>query len=192
MLDTVELSRRLENVVMLGTIAEVDHAAARCRVAAGDLLTAPVPWIAQRAGDARTWWAPSVGEQVLLLSPGGNPARGVVLPAVYATAHPAPSEQGDTSHLAIYPDGAVIFYDPQSHVLSVTLPVGGKVQVAAPGGVEVTGDVRITGKLSVSDNVDVGGGVTVTDDVVAGTVSLRHHLTTNVQPGSGLSGEPQP
>ncbi len=41
-----------------------------------------------------------------------------------------------------------------------------------------------------SGNVRVTGTIRATGDVLAGTVSLVNHLTTNVQPGGGLSGVP--
>jgi phage baseplate assembly protein V len=191
-----DIDRRIENLAQLGTIAAVDHQRARCRVHAGDLLTAPIPWLTQRAGNAATWWAPSVGEQVLLISPGGDPARGIVLPAVFSTANPAPDDAA-LKQVTLYPDGAVLYYDAAQHVLSCTLPAGGKVQVAAPGGVTVTGDVAIEGKLHVTDKVtadadiDCAATVTAATDVKADGVSLTTHKHKGVTAGSGVSGPPQ-
>ena len=48
----LEILRRLENLVRLGTIAEVRHAKpARVRVNTGELLPTWGPWIDQRAGE---------------------------------------------------------------------------------------------------------------------------------------------
>lgn len=191
------IHRKLENLITPGIIDSVDLAAARCRVATGDLLTAPLPWITLRAGASRTWWAPTTGEQVVLLAPGGDLARGIVLPALYSDALPAPSQQ-DQLNLAVYPDGAVISYDAASHVLTATLPSGGKVQLAAPGGVEVTGDVTITGKLHATDkatfDADVACAATVTaaTDVIGGGIKLKTHKHTGVSSGASVSGPPQP
>ncbi|WP_082814689.1 phage baseplate assembly protein V [Collimonas fungivorans] len=55
------------------------------------LFNAPTTWlrwVTHRAGDARTWWSPSVGEQVVLLLPGGDLTAGVILQAVYSDAFP--------------------------------------------------------------------------------------------------------
>lgn len=164
-----DLLRRTANLVRLGTVAEVDLAAARVRVASGDLVTAWLPWLVWRAGDARTWWAPSVGEQVSLLCPSGDPAQGLVLGAVYSSTAPAPSDSADIVTL-VCKDGAEIRYDAEHHQLSAVLPAGGKVIVA--GDVDIDGDVAVTG------------------DVVAGSVSLRSHAHTNVDPGLGTSGPP--
>ena len=186
---SVELSRLLQNLLRYGVVASVDHAARRCTVCSGELVTKPLRWLTHRAGDARTWWAPSTGEQVILLCPGGDTARGTVLPALYGD-DPAPPVDGDTTHVTQYPDGALVSYAPVKHELHVALPAGGKVILAAPAGVEITGDTRITGALHVTDNVSVDAGIHAADDVVAGTISLQHHLTKGVQPGTYLSGEP--
>lgn len=187
----IELARLIENLLRLGVIDSVDHATARCRVRVGGLLTPPVPWIERRAGQARSWWAPTEGEQVLLLSPGGDPARGIVLAGLYTAVAARPPGLGDTAHGVRYLDGAVVVYDPATHTLAATLPQGGTAQITAPGGVQISGDTTITGTLHVTQDVTLDAKLTAATDVIGGGVSLKHHLTTNVQPGSGLSGKPQ-
>ena len=185
----VELSRLLQNLLRYGVVASVDHAAYRCTVHSGELITKPLRWATYRAGDARTWWAPSVGEKVILLCPGGDTARGTVLPALYADDAPAPID-GDAVHITQYPDGALISYAPEKHEVSVALPSGGKIILVAPAGIDIIGDTRISGALRVTQNVSVDAGIKAKDDVLAGTISLQHHLTKGVQPGMYLSGEP--
>ncbi|MGO4704079.1 phage baseplate assembly protein V [Dyella sp. 2RAB6] len=171
---TTELARLLENLLRYGVVASVDHATKRCRVKTGQLLTAPLKWITLRAGSARTLWAPSLGEQVLLLSPGGDPARGCVLPALFSDAAPAP-DAGPEANITLYPDGAVISYDPASHALVANLPGGGTLHVTAPAG------VTVVGSLSVSDNVSVGTGATGSFTTPTGlTVECRDGIVTNI------------
>jgi hypothetical protein len=58
--------------------------------------------------------------------------------------------------------------------------------------IDAAGVVRIGGtKLVVDCPIEYSGGITGEGDVVADGVSLEHHLTTGVQAGSSLSGEPQ-
>lgn len=197
-----ELARRLENILRFGIVTSVDHAATRCVVTAGALVTRPLPWITQRAGGARTWWAPSVGESVMLLCPGGDPARGIVLCGLYTDSAARP-EGADTAHVVVYTDGAVIGYDPEAHQLSANLPGGGKAAIVATGGIHLTGDVTITGKLSVSgaadlqstlhvaSDVTVDTTVTASDDVIGGGKRLATHKHTGVQSGGSVSGPPQ-
>lgn len=191
-----DVDRRIENLLQLGTIASVDYANARVRVKAGGLLTAALPWLTPRAGDARTWWPPSVGEQVLLFSPGGDPARGVVLTGIYSDAHAAPAS-GEKLHQATYPDGAVVSYDADAHALTATLPDGATATLTASGGVTVTGDVTINGKLHVTEdsnfdaNLDCAQTVTADTDCLGGGISLKNHVNTGVTSGSAVSGPPQ-
>lgn len=191
-----DVDRRIENILQLGTIASVDYANARVRVKAGGLLTAPLPWLTPRAGSARTWWPPSVGEQVLLLSPGGDPARGVVLPGLYTTANAAPG-MGEKLHQTTYDDGAVVSYDAETHTLTATLPDGATAALTATGGVSITGDVTVNGKLHVTQdssfdsNVDCSKTITASTDVVGGGIRLKTHVHTGVTAGSDPSGPPQ-
>ncbi len=189
-MDLVELNRLLHNLLRFGVVESVDHAAATCTVRTGALVTRAMPWLVQRAGDARTWWAPSVGEQVVLLCPGGDTTRGVVMPAIYSNAAPRPAGS-DTAHVTSYPDGAQVSYDPESHQLVASLPAGGTASLAAPGGVQITGDTSIVGKLHVSNDVTVDTKLTATDDVIGGSISLKNHKHTAVTPGTGISGAPQ-
>ncbi|MRR50794.1 MAG: phage baseplate assembly protein V [Rhodocyclaceae bacterium] len=118
-MDVVELSRLVENLIRIGTIAEVDHAAGRCRVKSGELLTQWLPWFALRAGATTTWDPPTVGEQVMLLSPSGEPSGGVALTGIYSTAIAPPSHSAD-EHVTHYPDGATVAYNHATGALTAT------------------------------------------------------------------------
>ncbi|ERS88738.1 phage baseplate assembly protein V [Halomonas sp. PBN3] len=111
-----ELLRLIHNLIRLGTVAEVDHASARCRVQIGELTTAWLPWLEERAGTTRTWNPPTVGEQVVVFAPGGDMASAVVLAGLYRATHPAPSDSPDVWR-EVMPDGAVIEYDHAAHRL---------------------------------------------------------------------------
>lgn len=90
-----DLIRRLENLIRIGTVANVDHGSARCTVDCVGIMTAPLPWITVRAGTDRTWDAPTVGEQVLVLAPSGEMAQAVVLMGLYHEQNPAPASSGN-------------------------------------------------------------------------------------------------
>lgn len=117
--DLIELARRLANIVRLGTVAHIDPAQARIRVQSGALLTDWLPWLTHRAGTTRCWSAPTVGEQVLLISPSGDTAQAVALPALYANDNPAPSASMP-EHVIVYPDGAVISYNHATGALCIS------------------------------------------------------------------------
>lgn len=119
--ELADLRRRFENVARLGVIAEADYAAARVRVAIGALKTAWLPWLTHSAGGDRTWHAPEVGEQVLVIAPSGDLAQGLVLPAIFYASRPA-NAAAATIHRTTYADGAVIEYDRAAHTLKINIP----------------------------------------------------------------------
>jgi len=123
-----ELERRLSNLVAVGTVAEVDAAAARVRVRLGALLTDWRPWLAPRAAGVSVWSPPEVGEQVALLCPWGDPSLALVLPALWQDAHPAPSADPGRAVVA-FDDGTRIEYDRAAGRLSVSCV--GEVSVTA-------------------------------------------------------------
>ena len=150
--EMTETARRLANMIMLGTVAEADYEAPRVKVQAGDLLTTWLPWLTARAGDDRSWHAPEIGEQVIILSPSGNPAQGVVLMGLYSDARPAPVESEDKAHIT-FADGAVIEYDRSIHHLKAVLPDGATTELVSTGGVSIIGDVNVAGDITASGDV---------------------------------------
>ncbi len=191
-----DLQRRLGNLLRLGTVAEVEHGTARCRIRSGDLLTAPLPWLSPRAGDTIEWSAPTVGEQVLLLCPEGDTHQGIVLRGLYSQACPAPGSS-PALHRTRYPDGAVFEYDHDAHALRAWLPAGGTAEISADGGVTVNGPLTVNGDCTFNGNTQTNGDAAVSQtltaqtDVVGGGKSLKNHRHTGVQSGGATSGPPQ-
>lgn len=114
-----ELYRLLCNLVRTGRVTAVNLGTQRCRVTSGGLETDWLPWLTQRAGKSRTWWAPSIGEQVITLAIGGELETAFVLPGLYSTDFPAPSASADACQVT-FPDGAALSYEPETGALSVT------------------------------------------------------------------------
>lgn len=109
-----ELERRLANQLRVGTVAEADYPQGRLRVTIGPITTGWLPWLTARAGADRTWWAPEVGEQVMVLAPSGELAQGWVLPAGFSDAAPAPCASADVMR-AVFGDGLVVEHDRAAH-----------------------------------------------------------------------------
>ncbi|SUX53671.1 Phage P2 baseplate assembly protein gpV [Chromobacterium vaccinii] len=152
-----DLARRIESLIRLGTIAEVDHAARRVRVQSGGLTSNWLPWGTRRAGQTRDWDPPTSGEQVVLLCPSGDPAGGVALLALYSDQFDAPSSSPD-EHLRVYPDGALILYNHAAGALTVsgiktaTVQASERVILDVPETL-ITGNVTISGRLTVLGDV---------------------------------------
>ena len=173
--DLATITRLLENLIRLGTVAEVDHKGARVKVQSGRLLTGWLPWATLRAGEDREWDPPTVGEQVVLLSPSGQTANGVAIVGLFSDQHPANGDRPGL-HRRTYRDGAVIEYDSVAHHLRATLPAGGSTELVSTGGISITGDITHKGNYTQTGNQNVTGTVTVSTDVVAASVSLVNHV----------------
>ena len=114
-----EIARAIRNLIRTGIVTDVDLDEGLCRVQTGGMQTTWLNWLTGRAGRSRVWWAPSVGEQVLLLALGGELDTAFVLPGIFSDDHPAPSTSPDALHVS-FPDGAVIEYEPESGALTVS------------------------------------------------------------------------
>lgn len=210
-----EHDRLIGNLVMVGVIKELDASTARVRVDVDGLVTDWLPFTAARAGPGvREWSAPEPGEQVVMLSPYGDPSQGVVLGSVYQSAHAAPADKS-TTHRLEYADGAFIEYDRAGHKYRIDVPAAGEISlrigqtvlkledgkatlttpeflVDAPQST-FTGAVTVQGLLTYQAGMSGTGSATVTGgDVVADSISLKTHKTSGVQPGSGTSNVPVP
>lgn len=205
-LDLGEVARRLMNVVRPGTIAETDLPNARARVQYasgpdGPVLSGWLPWMAA-AGENRDWRPPSIGEQVLILSPCGELSAGWILAGAYRDEFPAPDSSA-AKRVTTYRDGAIVSYDSEAHQLSAVLPEGGAASIAAPEGVTITGDVTITGAVGITGDVTITGNGSASGDLSArGAVSdplgsmqeMRgvYNSHTHLLPGAPPSPSPAP
>ena len=173
-----------DRLIRIGTIASVDQGAGKCTVHLDDgAETPPIRWFERRSGATRTRSVPTVGEQVVLLCPGGEIGAGLALCGLWSTANPLPGTA--VQELTHYADGAVVYYDPTSHALVATLPAGATAAITAPGGITITGPVTINGDVTAT------GTITGQTDVVGSNISLKGHVHKNVAAGSALSGGPQ-
>ncbi|MBS0879000.1 phage baseplate assembly protein V [Pantoea sp. JGM49] len=171
-----EILRLLRNLIRIGTVSAVNLDDGLCRVDTGNLTTGWLHWLTARAGNTRSWNAPSVGEQVIVLCLGGETDTGFVLPAVFSDNNPAPSASADALHWS-FPDGAVIEYEPATGALkaagiqTATIEAAVKILLSTPevecsahlkaktfefsGGGKMTGDVNHSGGKFDSNGVVV-------------------------------------
>ena len=87
-----------------------------------------------------------------MLAPNGDPVRAVVLPSLYQIVHPRP-DSPPTTDARSYADGSFIPYDISSHVVDIKLTSDGALNVAADGGITLSGDVTVTGSLTAGGDV---------------------------------------
>lgn len=213
-----ETARLLMNSVAYGTVMSVDlsdPAAPRAVVNVNSLQSAPMPWIARRAGPDSEWWAPEVGEQVAVICAYGDTVQGIILGSIYQANFPAPSQSPDVWRKQ-FKDGTWIQYDRAAHVLTVdatasngtvivncqtatmnckdaTINASEEITLATPL-VHCTQALTVDGVLTYKDGM-VGSGGTgataqITGDVQAtGTVTGSNDV---VGGGKSLKGHTHP
>lgn len=205
-----DINRRLENLIRFGTIKTVNPSKPipLVTVDLDDIVTPEIRFFNARSGDDSTWDPPSLGEEVMVISPCGEIGpTSVVFYGLYNNEHPAPSDDLNQK-IRVFADGCVIAYDISAHQLSAILPSGGKAIVTAHGGITVNGDTTINGNLQINGSTAMTGNNTVGGsqlvqgsshstgafsteaDVKAGSISLKEHK----HPGDsgGTTGGPIP
>ncbi len=207
--DNFDIQRLVRNLIRIGTVSELDLERGRGRVATGGNLTDWLNWLTGRAGDARSWWAPSIGEQVLVLSLGGELETAFVLPGVFSDAHPAPSASAQAAHIA-FPDGAVLEYEPATGALkavgiqsatieaaeritltapNITCIASGKITLDAPE-VECTQQLT-TGTIAIHQGGSMTGDLNHTGGSISSNGIVVHtHTHGGVQNGGGQTDKP--
>lgn len=177
------LERRLANIIQIGVITEINAQQAKVKVKIGGLITSWLKWLTQRSGDCTTWWAPSLGEQVLILSPSGELNNGIVLPSIYMNNQPSANLKLDHK---VYADGTTISYDYDSQTLKVSSQ--GVINYTAKdlfslktkntqihsNAIDMNAQtINIKGDLVIDGNIKLING-----DVIADQITLKghHHL----------------
>ncbi|WP_454711100.1 phage baseplate assembly protein V [Cupriavidus nantongensis] len=173
---TTELARLIENLIRLGTVAEVDTGTPpRVRIATGGITTDWLPWLERRAGATRTWNPPTVGEQVVMLCPSGEPRNGVILTGLPSDARDVPSHSADET-VTLYPDGASTRYNHASGALEVSdvktvlLRAGQQVVVECP-------QTTFKGKVTVEGLFSYQGGMSGEDGSGGAGTQIRGNIT---------------
>ncbi|WP_155872523.1 phage baseplate assembly protein V [Achromobacter xylosoxidans] len=191
--EIAELFRLISNLIRIGTVFAVDLSSqpARVRVASGDLQSNWLPWLELRAGTTTTWNPPTIGEQVVLLCPDGDPAAGVVLMGLNSDGIPAPSASA-AEHVTLYPDGARIVYDHEAGQLTAegiktaTVTASESATLKCPeitldGNVTVTGlltyQAGMSGKDGKGNNTVITGDLRHTDGALSSNGVVLHTHT---------------
>ncbi len=182
MADHADFPRLIGDLLTIGIVASVDHAAGEAVVDIGEVRLPGVKWATARAGTARIWCPPAIGEQVLLASPEGDLDGGLIVASLSYQRFPSPAV--DASTVIAFEDGTTIGYDPGAAELTAIV-AGGTARISAPGGITLVGPLSIEGDVAITGKVDATG------DVVGAGKSLKDHRHTAVQAGASVSGPPQ-
>ena len=167
---SAELHRRLENLIRFGTIKTIHPAKpfTTVTVTIGEITTAKIRFLTLRAGKTKTWDPPTVGEEVMVISPSGVLEMGVAIAGFNNAENPAPSDNLDQT-IRVFEDGCILTYNVSSHHLSAILPPSGTVELTANGGVTVNANGGVT--------VNANDGLTI--NAVSGGTTHNGNLTIN-------------
>ncbi|EMC0835938.1 TPA: phage baseplate assembly protein V [Escherichia coli] len=190
-----EIMRLITNLIRTGVVTEVDRENWLCRVKTGELETNWISWLTLRAGNARTWWRPSEGEQVVLLSLGGNLETAFALPAIYSNQFAPPSTSADAC-VTEHPDGGWFEYEPATGrwyvrgIKSMVIEAAGNITL------KTSEFVLEADRTRINSEVVINGGVTrrekswhkTTVGEVVKEIAARHKLKMAL--GKDLSDKP--
>lgn len=103
-MEVARLNRVISRQMRFGTVSAVDAAKGRARMLLsdpdhGEFLGPWRPW-AEVAGATRSWTPPVKGQQMLVISPGGDLRQSLLLPATFSDSFERPSDRGDANRLA--------------------------------------------------------------------------------------------
>lgn len=120
--ENTEGGRNATNFLRYGEVKEADYEKGLLRVDVqdGTIETAWLPWLTMRSGKDRFWWAPEVGERVVVMAPSGELHNGVVLTAQISSDFPQIADR-ETVQRTKFDDNTVVEYDRESHVYTFDL-----------------------------------------------------------------------
>lgn len=145
-----EALRRLEHLIKVGTVEDFDGGKAAVRVRWGpdaDAVSGWLPIIQLGSKDVRIWAPPVVGSQVVVLSEGGDTARGMVMPGPYSGN--APDDRGEAVRVTMP---------------GLDLEISGGVATLTVSTVHFSGDVIVDGDV-------VAGGISLREHVHGGVMA---------------------
>lgn len=159
-----DLEARIERMFRPGVVTDVDPARQRYRQEIGiDAKGQPVkgPWVpySQVAGARKIHSPPSIGQQMMLISPDGDHPQAFGVPLTWSKGNPSPSTDGGADvetrgSVKITNDGAGFTIEASGVVLKVSAD-----GVAVTGG-RLTHDGKDVGKTHKHVGVRAGGDQT--------------------------------
>lgn len=154
-----EITRRLDNLVQIGTVVETKASEGRAlaRVNINGRVTDFLPVLTVNNDFVKVWIPIRVKEQVAVLSPFGDADFGVIVPAIYNIGNKEPA--GANANNVIVEIGSVrIETDGQSVDISAPLSVNLNTPV-----VNMSGDLIVIGNITDSRG-DLTGHIHSTTD----------------------------
>ena len=127
----------------------------------GSCETPYIKWLSNNAGQIRSYRAPSIGEQCLLLNltGGDDPGACFALFGIDTQDYPLPSIS-PSEHKIIYPNGTVIIHNHEENTLVVDMPEGSEATVTIPTKIAINTQLAL-----LSENVEIAKDLHVRGEI---------------------------
>lgn len=196
---SAELERLIANLVQFGTVTETKVEAgkmlARVKVD-DDRVTDFFPMLSKNNSFTKKASPIRVGEQVVVLCPGGIGNVGVILGSIYNSKNKEPEGLNNKREVTTFEDGTVIFYDSDSKTLDIN--AAGLINIVCKEAkvkaettyIESTslhkGDVTIEGNLLVKKRMTGQNGIAISGGSDIGGASFDCDISAKNINSSGI------
>ena len=156
-----ELERRLNNIIQVGTVVEIDKSKALARVNVLGRVTDFLPVKMIGNSFVKVFIPIRVNEQVLVVCPYGNANSGFIIPSIFNVNCKEPS--GSNPDTAIIEFNGGVRIDSDGSTVNVIAPVN--VNVTAATATITAANTIITSETANNGNVTINGNLTVNGNI---------------------------
>jgi len=156
-----ELERRINNLIQVGTVVEIDNSKALARVNVLGRVTDFLPVKMIGNSFVKVFIPIRVNEQVLVVCPFGNANSGFIVPSIFNVNCKEPS--GSNPDTAIIEFAGGVRIDCDGKTVNVTAPVN--VNVTATTATVTATNTVITSTTTNNGNVTINGNLAVNGNI---------------------------
>jgi len=156
-----ELERRINNLIQVGTVVEIDEGRALARVDILGRVTDFLPVKMIGNSFVKVFIPIRINEQVLVVCPFGNANSGFIVPSIFNVNCKEPS--GSNPDTAIIEFAGGVRIDSDGKTVNVTAPVN--VNVTATTATVSAANTIITSATTNNGNVTINGNLTVNGNI---------------------------
>ena len=156
------VEQKVDASIQVGTIddTKAGEGKALARVKLFDRVTDFLPVLSIANSFVKVWIPPRVGEQVMVVSPFGNPSAGFIIPSIFNKGCKEPSGAGKRNVIVEAGENRIELNNTNIKVKSPKIVLDTPV-------VETTGDLKVAGDISDSRGDLTGHGHDTTDGAKA-------------------------
>lgn len=175
---TADLFRRIENIISIGTLSQIDDEQNLARVKIGELETNWLPLPAAIGNNFIASTPAKIGTQAVVLSPSGDLAQGIITNLIFSDAQPSPNTDKNIDVIK-FKDGSKIAYNSATSTLDIIASDVLKINIGGNASLIVGGDINanISGNANVKAagiNLNPSGQGVVTAECICAFTGSPH------------------